>query len=455
MAKPTLASPLARTRPSLILSRTPKGARLLGRLVGVLLLLTGLALWCVPWQQSLSGQGRVIAHAPLERQQIVEAPIEGRIQEWFVVEGTRVRESDPIATIADNDPEILGRLERERQAIESRRAATRVSVDVGRSKVAALEIARTTKSASAALRVEIGRDRLDAAARAVEAAESAEHAARLNLERMRALFEEGLGSKRQLELAKLEAETRLAELRRAKATLKASAREIGALGADADTIEASATAEIEAARDSLAKAESELAKADQELQKLEVRLARQQRMTIKAPRDGTILRLIAKQGTEMVVAGDPVVAFVPDMRSSAVELWFDGKDGPLISPGRNVRVQFEGWPAVQFVGWPSAAVGTFGGVVEFVDATADERGRFRVVVSPDPDDQPWPDSRWLRQGVRANGWVLLDQVSLGFELWRQLNGFPPAVEGPYVAADGSTSAAFTSKTTGKSSEGDE
>jgi hypothetical protein len=157
----------------------------------------------------------------------------------------------------------------------------------------------------------------------------------------------------------------------------------------------------------------------------------------------------------MVVAGDPVVAFVPDMRSSAVELWFDGKDGPLISPGRNVRVQFEGWPAVQFVGWPSAAVGTFGGVVEFVDATADERGRFRVVVSPDPDDQPWPDSRWLRQGVRANGWVLLDQVSLGFELWRQLNGFPPAVEGPYVAADGSTSAAFTSKTTGKSSEGDE
>jgi hypothetical protein len=29
--------------------------------------------------------------------------------------------------------------------------------------------------------------------------------------------------------------------------------------------------------------------------------------------------------------------------------------------------------------------------------------------------------------VRAKGFVLLDQVSLGFELWRQANGFPPTL----------------------------
>ena len=38
-----------------------------------------------------------------------------------------------------------------------------------------------------------------------------------------------------------------------------------------------------------------------------------------------------------------------------------------------------------------------------------------------------PDNRYLRQGVRANGWVLLKQVPLGYEIWRQLNGFPPVV----------------------------
>ena len=150
-------------------------------------------------------------------------------------------------------------------------------------------------------------------------------------------------------------------------------------------------------------------------------------MSIKAPRSGTILRIMAKQGGQMLKAGDPVAMFVPDITANAVELWADGKDGPLITAGRKVRLQFEGWPAVQFVGWPSAAIGTFGGVVEFVDSHANDHGRFRVVVSPDPDDEPWPDARWLRQGVHANGWILLDQVSLGFELWRQFNGFPPTV----------------------------
>ncbi len=93
-----------------------------------------------------------------------------------------------------------------------------------------------------------------------------------------------------------------------------------------------------------------------------------------------------------------------------------------------MRLQFEGWPAVQFSGWPSVAVGTFGGTVAFVDPSDDGTGDFRVVVVPDEDEEAWPDSRFLRQGTRAKGWVLLEEVSIGFELWRQVNGFPPAFE---------------------------
>ncbi len=121
---------------------------------------------------------------------------------------------------------------------------------------------------------------------------------------------------------------------------------------------------------------------------------------------------------------------MPDTEQRAVEIWVDGNDAALISPGRSVRLQFEGWPAVQFTGWPSVAVGTFGGRVAFVDATDDGNGDFRAVVVPDPDDEPWPSSRFLRQGARANGWVLLERVSVGFELWRLLNGFPPKLGTP-------------------------
>jgi hypothetical protein len=49
------------------------------------------------------------------------------------------------------------------------------------------------------------------------------------------------------------------------------------------------------------------------------------------------------------------------------------------------------------------------------------------MVTPDPGDEPWPSTRFLRQGVRANAWVLLNRVSLGFEIWRQFNGFPPTL----------------------------
>ena len=78
--------------------------------------------------------------------------------------------------------------------------------------------------------------------------------------------------------------------------------------------------------------------------------------------------------------------------------------------------------------WPSVAVGTFGGTVVNVDATSNAKGQFRLLVLPDTQDgQEWPQERYLRQGVRANGWVLLNQVRLGYELWRQMNGFPPVV----------------------------
>jgi membrane fusion protein, adhesin transport system len=429
------ASALDRARPSLYESRSPGAARVIARLLGILLVVGALVLVFAPWQQSVPGSGRVIAYAPLERQQMVEAPIEGRIRDWYVQEGDRVSAGEVIAELSDNDPEILARIGRERDAALASKTAAEGSVEVAKAKIAALELARDAKTLSADLKVDMGRNRLDAAQRAVEAAASAERTAKLNLERQKLLFSEGLASKRDFELAELEFETRTADLARANATLKATKREVSALGADSDHVTADASASIETAKESQRKAEADLAKAEAEVQKIDVRLARQQRMSVVAPRAGTILRIVAKQDSQMLKPGDPVAVFVPDITANAVELMVEGRDGPLVTAGRPVRLQFQGWPAIQFVGWPSAAVGTFGGIVEFVDATADDQGRFRVVVSPDPYDEPWPDTRWLRQGVRANGWILLERVSLGFELWRQFNGFPPVVSAEPGADD--------------------
>lgn len=176
-----------------------------------------------------------------------------------------------------------------------------------------------------------------------------------------------------------------------------------------------------------------------ELSRIEVRLARQTMQRVVAPRAGTILRRMSGQESVIVKAGEVLAELVPRTMSRAVEVWVHGNDAPLIREKAKVRLQFEGWPAIQFSGWPSVAIGTFGGQVSFVDAADNGKGYFRVVITP-PADEPaasWPDPHYLRQGVRVHAWVLLRRVSLGFELWRQFNGFPPALPeaGPAEAVE--------------------
>jgi biotin carboxyl carrier protein len=228
-----------------------------------------------------------------------------------------------------------------------------------------------------------------------------------------------------------------AEVDRSLATLNSEKNNKAVLEADQLKIENDFKAIIEDAKASRAAALTEIANANVELQRIDVRLARQSSQVVRAPRDGTIFRLLAQPGSEVLKGGDPLAILIPDTGNQTVEIWMDGNDAPLITPGNKVRLQFEGWPAVQFVGWPAVAVGTFGGTVLLVDATDNGQGKFRILVGPDPDDEPWPSNRYLRQGVRANAWVLLNQVKLGFELWRQFNGFPPVISMEEPGARGS------------------
>jgi len=404
-------------------------ARMLALLLLAAVIVGIVALFVTPWQQSVAGSGRVIAFAPLERQQAIEAPVSARIDHWYVQEGDHVEVGDRIVDLRDNDPSLIERLERQRDAALVQLDAASLTIVVTEAKLSSLQSVRSATIVGADLDLGIAQDNLRAAHRTLDASKAKVHTGELNVTRQRRLHEQGLTSTRTLELAELDYQTARAEVDRSAASLDAARREVEAKAAARDKVDADAQAKVEEARASLEKAKGDRAKAEAELTKAEVELARQQTMHVVAPRSGTVFRMVAKAGAVMVKAGDPLALLVPDTEDRAVELWVDGNDAPLITPGRTVRLQFEGWPAVQFVGWPSVAVGTFAGEVAFVDATDDGLGRFRVVVVPG-EPQAWPEPRYLRQGVRANGWILLNQVALGYEFWRQFNGFPPAVQPP-------------------------
>lgn len=266
-----------------------------------------------------------------------------------------------------------------------------------------------------------------AAEQAVALANATLSTAQLNVARQQSLTEQGLTSQRQLELTELEQLRAQTEVERAKAALAAARSEEAALVSDRSKIGSDAMAAINDARAAQAAAEVDVANASAELARTEVRLARQSAQWVTAPRDGTILRILANghQG-EIVKAGDVLAVLVPEASERAVELWIPGNDMPLVLPGAPARIQFEGWPALQFSGWPSVAVGTFAGRVDFVDAHDSGEGKFRVLIVP-AHRGDWPSGVYLRQGVRTQGWVQLGRVRLGYELWRIFNGFPPAL----------------------------
>jgi multidrug efflux pump subunit AcrA (membrane-fusion protein) len=117
--------------------RPPHPARVLGWMLLVGMVASIAFLLFVPWVQTSTGMGQVIALDPRDRVQRITALVPGRVEQWYVTDGEIVKKGDPIARIADNDPDLLSRLRAERAQADAEIAATRQAMavaqrDVGR-----------------------------------------------------------------------------------------------------------------------------------------------------------------------------------------------------------------------------------------------------------------------------------------------------------------------------------
>lgn len=404
---------------------SPKSLQLLAIILLALFGVFFFLLVFLPWQQNIITTGRVVAYAPIERQQSINMPVDGRVVRWHAVEGAQVKKGDLIVEIADNDPEFLTRLKQQRNAAEETLKAAQTRVRNLEDRVHNLKETRETSILAAKSRIQAALDRVRASEQSLASAEATLFAAEKNMERQKKLNEKGLSSDRTFELAIAEHNRSLAELQRAKNNIDVSKGEHEAAVAELNRTDADARTRIDEALAAKASAESDVAKAVSELSKAETLYARQAAQMITAPIDGIIHRVDSMQIGGYIKGGEPLATLLPVSSNLVVELFVGGHDIPLVTKGRKARIQFEGWPAVQIIGWPCMAIGTFGGEVINVDLTENGEGKFRILVAPDREDIPWPSSPFLRQGNRANGWVLLDRVPLWYELWRKFNGFSP------------------------------
>lgn len=144
---------------------------------------------------------------------------------------------------------------------------------------------------------------------------------------------------------------------------------------------------------------------------------------ILASQSGQIIKAQKAGIGEFVKEGDMIAEIVPDKIQYAVEMFVKPLDLTLIAPGQKVRFLFDGFPAIVFSGWPKASSGTFGGEIVSIESNVSVNGKFRVLVKEDKTDRPWPKE--LKMGAGANGITLLKDVMVWYEIWRNINGFPP------------------------------
>lgn len=419
------------------------GTRVAARWLRPLMVLLICGLMFVPWQQSVKGHGRVIAWNPTERPQTLQAMVGGRVKHVWVLEGQHVEKDQPLLEIEDNDPDLIDNLNRARASEQEKMALAKAQVEVYGSAVRDNESARRSAIEKAKNDIEAGEKEIAAKENDVLERQAELLQATQNVERSRKAAKIGLESPNNLEIAERTFATAGQKVEKSKNELAAKKSEVEAKRSELGKIDSEYAAKIKETSAKVQEAEQKVQESQKQLAYLETTINRQDQI-ILAPKSGVIHKVWVNNNAEMLKQGDRLITIVPDTDQRAVELFVDGNDASLIQSlshnqnqfdaardgeGQLCRLQFEGWPAVQFAGWPSVAVGTFGGKVALVDPTDDGKGKFRIVIVPHQGDRDgdWPSGRFLRQGVRANGWVLLNQVPLGWELWRQLNGFPPVV----------------------------
>lgn len=417
--------------PALQLIRTGRRIRLFGRITLIGFLLTIVVMVFVPWQQTARGVGVVVALDPQQRPQPVLSPSEGLIS-WVkpdIREGSYVTKGEELIRLEPFARDGVNQIDRQIIEIENKKLSAELTL---KSSIAARDgqlQAGQQLSESLEEDYKAALEKLTQVETETGIIEAELRNKRNQYEIAKKVIGPGLVSGEELFSKQQEYEAAFSKLTKQESAVKEAGAALLSKEREIASKRYSISVKNQEAEQKVQEFTQKLTSINKEL--IDLKNKRDSmRLNIEAPRSGFIQAWTGLEGSDVVKKSDQLFIIVPDATDLAFEMRVTGNDMPLVQEGDRVRLQFEGWPAVQFVGWPSVAVGTFGGKVNRVFPTDDGIGYFRVLVQPDkhfPGETEWPDSRYLRQGVRANGWVLLRKVPIGYEIWRQLNGFPPVV----------------------------
>ncbi len=408
-----------------------KTAKLAAKVLVVFSIMSFLLLF-FPWTQNVQVSGNVITLRPEQKPQPINSIIAGKIARWYVREGQMVERGDTILYLEEVNDKYLDTLVVQR--LTAQVEAKKQAVDFYKEKISSQNDQLGSLLAIQKLKFEQTKNKLEQSRLKVitdsinvVAAETDLNVAQRQYNGFDTLYRQGLKSLTELEGRKLKLQETQAKYLGAQNKLLTTRNEFlnaeiemtGIMNEYQEKIFKTESEQFSAYTD-LYQAEGDYLKLSNDLSNLEVR---GNFYFITSPQSGLISRTIASGLGEFISAGETVAQIVPTDQDLVLELFVRPVDLPLLHPGGKARVQFDGWPAFVFSGWPSVTQGTYGAVVIAVDKVISPNGKFRILAAPDKDDIEWPNA--IRVGSGTNAWIMLEDVPVWFELWRQFNGFPP------------------------------
>jgi adhesin transport system membrane fusion protein len=415
-----------------------KGSHMLGKIMCICLVIFFIIL-LMPWRQTIPGRGTVTALTPEDRPQTVQNQIGGRIEHWAVREGQQVKKGDTILVISETsqsyfDPELPVRLEEQLEAKKNSESAAVQKMEATGAQIQAMNRGLQYQLSAAENKVHQSENYVKSDSADLVAVQNYYETSKARLERYESGYKNGLFSLTDIETRRLKLQEDNAKVIGQQNKLNNSKQ--GLLNAliDLDNIRAKyqeslakAQSDMSSALSSRASVKGDIAKLRNDISNINIRRGL---YIVRAPQDGYVVKTLKAGIGENIKEGESIATLQPLHPQVAAELYVNAMDVPLILDTSDVRLQFEGWPSVQFSGWPSVAVGAFAGKVLAIDRISSNGGKYRLLIKPTipvpENDEAWPVQ--LRQGSGVYGRIILRSVPLWYEIWRQLNGFPPSLD---------------------------
>lgn len=386
----------------------------------------------IPWTQNIQSRGMVTALKQEDRPQELHSPIPGKIVKWYVKNGDTVKKGDTLLRISEIkddylDPALITRTQQQVEAKKAMQESYSSKLQTGNIQIEALKNAQDLKLKELDLKYRQLQTKLQADKASLRAAKTEYDLTKDQYARQQKMYENGLVSLTQLQQRSQSLQNAEAKKITAENKILQTEQELLSIGVEKSSAIQEYAEKISKIQGEQFTSQSSIAGSEGDIAKLENTVAtykvRQGLYYILASQDGQVTQL-AKTGIgEVLKEGETIGIIVPKTGPRAVQINIKPVDLPLIHKGQKVMFTFDGYPAIVFSGWPQNTFGTFQGKVFTVENNINSSGYFTAIVVEDPSFKPWPTT--LRIGTGANGIALLKDVPIWYELWRNINGFPP------------------------------